>query len=263
MPAFNNSSHLYVAESGPSTGEAIVFLHGGGLGGRMWQPQVDAFPDYHCIVPDLPEQGRSLHHGPFTLDGAAEDVATIIRELVPCGKAHIVGLSLGGAVALTLLRLVPETVDHVIVSGTAAGLGKVLGTLSKASGLLYRVLPTDTLLHASLKQFHVPPHYHDLVVDDLLQSMNATFTTHFTDALMTMQLPQTTTAPTLVAVGARETFPAKQAARRITRTLRGARMVVVPGVGHLWNLEAPDLFTAMVRAWITDDQLPAALEPGQ
>ncbi len=247
---------LYVYESGSTTAQAIVFLHGGGLSGRMWQPQIEGLPEYHCIVPDLPEQGQSVGTGPFTLDGAAQDVAGIIRERVPSGRAHIVGLSLGGAVGLTVLRLFPQMVDHLIVSGTAAGLGKVLGAISNAGALLYRFIPAETLVHLAYKQFRIPPVYYGLVHDDLILSLNATFTSHYTQALMTMELPRGAVSPTLVAVGSRETIPAKQAARQLTRTIDGAQQVVVPGVGHLWNLEAPELFTAMVRAWLRDQPLP-------
>ncbi|MBA3944073.1 MAG: alpha/beta hydrolase [Herpetosiphonaceae bacterium] len=250
---------LYVDESGPVTAPAIVFLHGGGLSGRMWEPQIEGLPEYHCLVPDLPEQGRSIATGPFILDGAAQDVATIIRERVPSGRAHIVGLSLGGAVGLTVLRLFPEVVDHLIVSGTAAGLGKVLGAISIAGAALYRFIPAETLVRLAYTQFHIPPAYYGLVHDDLVLGMNATFTRHYTQALMTMELPRGTAAPTLIAVGERETIPAKRAARRLGTTVGNAQQVIVPGVGHLWNLEAPALFTAMVRAWIRDKPLPEGL----
>ncbi len=56
-------------------------------------------------------------------------------------------------------------------------------------------------------------------------------------------------------MGQKETFMAKSAARELSRTLP-AKGVMVPAVGHVWNLEAPDLFTAMVRAWITGQPLP-------
>jgi hypothetical protein len=42
---------------------------------------------------------------------------------------------------------------------------------------------------------------------------------------------------------------------------RGATCVLVPGAGHLWNLEALDLFSQTVRAWIWDEPLPIKLVP--
>ena len=44
---------LYIKETGQDNQETIIFLHGGGLAGWMWEEQVKAFNDYHCLVPDL------------------------------------------------------------------------------------------------------------------------------------------------------------------------------------------------------------------
>jgi hypothetical protein len=45
----------------------------------------------------------------------------------------------------------------------------------------------------------------------------------------------------------------------MSTTIQGAKGVMVPGVGHIWNLEAPNLFTDLVRFWVTDTPLPQAL----
>jgi pimeloyl-ACP methyl ester carboxylesterase len=58
---------LYIQESGPATAPTVVFLHGGGGAGWMWQPQIEQLGDYHCLVPDLPEQGQSVNEKPFTI----------------------------------------------------------------------------------------------------------------------------------------------------------------------------------------------------
>lgn len=50
---------LYLQETGSVTAPTIVFLHGGGGAGWMWQPQVEQLSDFHCLVPDLPEQGQA------------------------------------------------------------------------------------------------------------------------------------------------------------------------------------------------------------
>ena len=104
---------LSVREAGPVAAPAVLFLHGLGLSGAMWQPQFERLADfYHCLAPDLPECGNSAAIGPFTLKDAAGRVASVIRERVPGGCAHVVGLSLGGAVALQMLRDEPQVVDH-------------------------------------------------------------------------------------------------------------------------------------------------------
>jgi hypothetical protein len=50
----------------------------------------------------------------------------------------------------------------------------------------------------------------------------------------------------------------RRAAHVLSRTLP-AQAMVVPRVGHMWNLQAPDLFTETVRAWITDQPVPKEL----
>ena len=46
---------LFTHEIGPSTASTLVFLHGGGGAGWMWQPQIEVLKnDYHLLVPDLP-----------------------------------------------------------------------------------------------------------------------------------------------------------------------------------------------------------------
>lgn len=93
-------SPLYVHEAGPPNAPAIVFLHGLGASGSMWQPQFEHLRNYHCLAPDLPEHGKSANIGPFTLADSSERVAALIRERTRNGRASIVGLSMGGAVAV-------------------------------------------------------------------------------------------------------------------------------------------------------------------
>lgn len=252
---------LYVEEHGSVGAGSIVFLHGGGLSGRMWQPQWERLSDYHCIVPDLPEQGRSTHVAPFSLDDVAERVAELIAQRAVGGRAHIVGLSLGGAVALHVLRRTPELVDRVVVSGTAAGFGPVLGAISKASAGMYRLFRKDTLVELSIRQFGIPAAHRDMFREDLIHGMMPNFVRNYTDALMGMTLPMETDVPLLVVVGGRETWAAKRAARQLVAEISGARGALAPGVGHVWNLEQPDLFAEMVRSWVEQMPLPTALQP--
>lgn len=252
---------MYVHEVGPADAAAIVFLHGGGLSGRMWQPQCERLLQYRCIAPDLPEQGRSITIAPFLLANATRRVAELIQERVPSGRAHIVGLSLGGAVGLSLLRDYPARVDRLLVSGTAAGLGRVLAAIARAGTITFRLVGTERLIDASAKSFGIPPRCVPMFREDLRLTSNAAFMRHTIAALQALELPPRATSPTLVVVGERESWTARRAARQLIRRMEGARGFQVPNVGHVWNLEAPDLFTALVRAWVEATPLPPGLRP--
>ncbi|MBE3560709.1 MAG: alpha/beta fold hydrolase [Ktedonobacteraceae bacterium] len=96
---------LFTRTFGDPASPAIVFLHGAGLSGRMWQPQMERLPGYYCLAPDLPEQGKSLGVGPFRLEDAARRVIELIDEHVRGKRAHLVGLSLGADLALAITQI--------------------------------------------------------------------------------------------------------------------------------------------------------------
>jgi pimeloyl-ACP methyl ester carboxylesterase len=66
--------------------------------------------------------------------------------------------------------------------------------------------------------------------------------------------------PTLITAGSRESEIILQAVSTLAAMLPHAEGRLAPGHGHGWNVEAPDLFSVMVRAWITDAPLPDRLQ---
>ena len=238
---------------------ALVFLHGAGLSARQWEPQLTSLTAFHCLAPDLPGNGRSP--GPIDLDRTVDALAEALAQHVPSGKATLIANSFGGTVALTLLGRHPERVSKVLVTGMASELGAGMAWLMEQSGALYRFINPDTLVSASLKQFRIPPAHQDAFREDLKRVMTPEANRQLVTALRQFRIPRDVQVPVLVAVGSHETLPAKRGARDLTRAIPGARGVIVPGVGHVWNLEAPDRFNALVRSWAGDAPLPEGLIP--
>jgi pimeloyl-ACP methyl ester carboxylesterase len=244
---------LYVHQAGRADAASIVFLHGLGLSGAMWQPQVERLPDYHCLAPDLPEHGKSADLGPLTLKDASRQVADVIGNYTPNGRAHVVGLSLGGAVAVRMLLDGPEVLEHVMISGTAARLDPLLASFNTMMGFLH----PDQLAQLIFLQSSIPQDYRPLVLEGVQTVKPAAFH-HFSQEVTQIELPHQVHVPLLITVGQNETFVVQQAAHEMTRAIQGAKGVMVQSVGHIWNLEAPDLFSETVRSWVTDTQLPQA-----
>jgi len=254
---------LFSYASGEPSAPAIVFLHGAGLSGRMWQPQMERLPEYYCLAPDLPEQGKSLNVGPFRLEDAARQVIALIDERIPSKRVHLVGLSLGADLALAIMRLAPDYIDHAVVSA-AAPLGKVLGKcLVMLSTLPVNFLFFEQQSRLSARVLDIPEAYRAMFCEDLRLSVTPAFTRRSIEALIDLQqlLPCESAVPTLVAVGEKENGLAKQGAKKVAMCLKHTQGVIVPGVNHVWNLQAPDLFTDTVRAWIEDRPLPGVLRP--
>jgi pimeloyl-ACP methyl ester carboxylesterase len=95
---------LYVSEGRTPGAPSVVFLHGIGTSGWMWERQVAALAEFHCLTVDLPGHGKSNHVPWVSLADTTGQVAALIRARATGGRAHVVGLSLGGYVVLCLLE---------------------------------------------------------------------------------------------------------------------------------------------------------------
>lgn len=211
-------------------------------------------------MPDLPGHGESRALSVLGLEETGAWVLELLDRNVGREPVHIVGSSFGGLIALHLLGVAPERIKTALVSGTAAGLGRGLGALAKVSAVLY-ALPPELLIRLSNVQFGIPKPYRQGFRDDLRYTANAAFSRKITEVMMAFRLPTAAEVPVLAAVGQRETVAAKRAARKIVASLPSAQGVLVPKMGHVWNLQAPDLFAATVRAWTTRTPLPGELRP--
>lgn len=278
MPT-DSKSNLYYESSGPDTAKTIVFLHGGGIAGWMWREQVKAFqPEYHCLVPDMPEQGKNTANGtgPYTTEDVADRIADLIRSQAHAGKAHVVGLSEGAQVVVALLSRHPDVLDHAVVSSA------ILRPMwaNKISGgtvsWMYRwfMAPfknSDWWIRLNMKG-------QTGLSEDYFEDFKASFQTMTESSLVNMmnsamdfRMPaglEKVTVPTLVVCGNKEYKEMKASARDLVTVLpKSSGALVSLGRGstlakeHSWAITAPALFNATVKAWIEDRPLPDELLP--
>src|SRR5258708_7458939 len=100
-------------------GEPLVLLHAFPLDGRMWLAQKDELAgSVRVIVPDLRGFGRSAELAPaHSMGEYADDVAALLDTL-GIDRATIVGLSMGGYIALALARLHPHRLSRLGLADT-------------------------------------------------------------------------------------------------------------------------------------------------
>jgi len=256
---------LFVYESGLTTQPAILFLHGSPLSGRMWQPQLEALKEFHCLAPDLPEHGRSAGITPFDMQDTIQRLVTLIKESTPSGRAHVVGLSFGGVVAQALLNQAPEVVDHVILSGTSARGGKTFLAILKVyldiNKPFLALLPPHWIAALFNWQFGIPKQYAPMLSEDVHVIKGEALSRLIYSTYGDIVTPASPHSRVLVAVGQRETPAAKMMARRLFHTISGSKGVIVSRATHVWNMQSPELFNAVVRAWLSDQPLPEGLLP--
>ena len=253
---------LYVDETGTPGAPSIVFMHGVGASGWMWGKQVAALADFHCLNVDLPGHGQSNQVPWISLADTADQIAALIQARATHGRAHVVGLSLGGYIALVLLERQAEVVERVVISGVTAAPMPNRGLLNVQLALLSGLLKRRWFGNMQARALGAPPEMQAAFLE-ALQALSLEAYRRIYREAAEFRVPPTlrhVQTPTLVTAGGRESDIITQAVAAIPHILPHAQGYLAPGLGHGWNVEAPDLFNAMVRAWITGTPLPAGLQ---
>jgi pimeloyl-ACP methyl ester carboxylesterase len=105
---------------GPRTATTIVFIHGTRLTRAQWLPQLRRLSvSYRCVALDLPGHGARAAE-PFTIERAVDAVTAAIDAESASGTALVVGLSLGGYVAIEAAEARPDRVLGLVLAGCSA-----------------------------------------------------------------------------------------------------------------------------------------------
>jgi pimeloyl-ACP methyl ester carboxylesterase len=251
---------MYVRESGSSGQPSIVFLHGNG-NGTMWRAHMERLAGYHCLAPDFPGYGQSKGQEWVSLDRTAGEVIDLIRSRARDGRAHVVGLSLGGSVLIQLLSKSPEVVDHAIVDGAGILPSSGLTFMRARLHVMQPFLHTDFVIKTFARSFKVPSDGYEEFREGMLEMSPSSFTRSFLEALSLRDAPglDEVTCPVLFVAGQKEAAAVHRSNVLLAGVMPHAQARVAPGVAHGWLAEAPALHLRMVKAWIEDQPLPGEL----
>lgn len=240
----------------------MVFLHGAMVAGWMWREQADALAEHRCLAPNLPGWGRSAELPWRSLSETADRIAALIADECEGGRAHVVGLSLGGLVGLHLGARSPNRVRSLLVSGVPRG--RVPGPLQWLNRAFAGLYARPWGAGAVATAFGLPD-------DESRAAFLATAaqTPRATLAAVQSEIaegalprdPVAITPRSLLVVGSRDLALSRDAVPWLVERMPNALGFEVPAVGHQWNAEDGPGFTALVRAWIGDAPLPAHLRP--
>jgi pimeloyl-ACP methyl ester carboxylesterase len=238
-------------------GPPVIFLHGYTLDMRMWDDQLPAFTPTHRVVRyDLRGFGVSASpvvNEPYT---HADDLHAVLTHL-GIERAAVVGLSMGGWVALEFALTYPESVHTLILVDSAlrghawaAALDNMLGTFDSlvGDGRLAEgksVWLTDPLFACSQRLPTVAARLEQMVADfGCWDQLNE-------DPHLPLDPParerlHDIAAPTLVIVGEQDLADFHDIADRFASEIPNSRKVVLPAAGHMANMDAPEAFNRVV-----------------
>lgn len=241
-----------VAGAGP----AVLLSHGYSATGRMWDAQLAAFADRHRVVAwDMRGHGGTdspEDPGQYSAERTVADMHALLGHL-GITRAVIGGLSLGGYVSLAFALEHPEMVRALLICDSGPGYRNAEAreawnrrAQERAAELETRGL--DALAGRSREMREAMGHHRSarglaLAARGMLAQRDA----RVIDGLAAIRVP------TLVVVGDKDE-PFLAPCRYLAGKIPGARLEVIPGAGHSANLDQPETFNRVVRAFL--DSLP-------
>jgi pimeloyl-ACP methyl ester carboxylesterase len=241
-------------------GAPLVFVHGAGDDGRIWQPQmVDLADEFTVVAWDEPGAGRSSDvPAGFGLADYANSLAALI-EALELGPSHVAGLSWGGTVALELYRRRPDLVATLILADTYAGWKGSLPTAEVQSRVaavrsMLKARPdhSDAILAGETMFATEPPPRFVPLLREIAAGLRPESLSAQLDVMAETDqrdlLPRIA-VPTLLIWGECDVRSPLAVARQLELAIPDARLVILPGAGHLSNLERPESFSDAVRVF--------------
>ena len=247
---------LEIAYERVGEGPPLIFVHGAAEDARIWQPQLAALADEFTVVAwDEPGAGRSSDvPADFGLVDYANCLASLIEALA-LAPAHVAGISWGGTVVQELYRHRPELVATVILIDTYAGWK---GSLPEAE--------VRARVEGARQTLSAPPEEFDLALPGLFAGEAPAEFVALLEAMAADVRPESLrtqlfamaeadqrdllpgiAVPTLLIWGERDARSPLSVARQFEQAIPDAKLAVIPGAGHVSNLEQPGLFNDAVR----------------
>lgn len=252
----------------------IIFLHGNFGSNRHWQPYLNDLPDGFCgYAPDFRGCGDSeVSDNGYNISTLTQDILNFADRL-ELNQFHLVGHSLGGAVAQELAASIPERILSLtlVAPVPAEGLKKlaekptVEGFFSPKN--IFQFLDTigikRKLLAATIKKtmpgLQKQPAHLEVVVDDAM-TMDIKAFSGFLETLKAWQGPHLLKAfdfPVLIVYGDLDTVIPQQPLLDMQSQIKHCNFYLCRNTGHAPQLENPKEFNHLLSAFIQDQGIPA------
>jgi pimeloyl-ACP methyl ester carboxylesterase len=239
--------------------DVLLLVHGFPLDSRMWRAQAQDLADQRRVVtPDLDGRGgRRDQEAARSVDDMARQIARVLDEQ-DVQQADIGGFSMGGYVCFAFWRLFPARVRSLALIDTRAGADSEQGRQGRdalAAEVRERgaIAAADAMV-VKLLSPSAPPALAEEVRAWILESPPETIVA---DLEALRDRPDSgpdlarISVPTLIVVGEGDVLTPPPESEAMVAAIPGARLVTIPGAGHLSPVERPAEVSEALHSFIT------------
>jgi 3-oxoadipate enol-lactonase len=254
--------NIFYQETGNASGLPVVLIHGFPFDHQMWKPQSEALAaqGYRVLAYDVRGHGASdVGDGQYSIEAHVDDLISLLDHW-KVSRAVVVGLSMGGYIALRALERQPERF-------AAAALCDTRSEADSNEGRIRRARTVTVVKSRGAAAF----------ADDFVKGIFAatTFTTNpetvatiretiahtsplsIAGTLLALAARSDTTAslgairvPTLILVGEHDVTTPVDASESMHAAIASSELVIIPNAAHMSNLENPGAFNAALLAFL-------------
>lgn len=253
-----NHTRLYYEMAG--VGQPVVLIHGFTLNSHMWDDQFEPLTRHFRVIRyDLRGFGQSAL--PTAEPYSHVDDLQALLDTLQIEQSHLVGLSKGGAVALDFALTHRERVDRLALIDTVLDGFSWSSQSSQENGVVWQEAARGGIPAAKAAwlahPLFAPAHRQPAVAARLTQIINDYSGWHFVNSNPEMALDPPAAArlveldmPVLAIVGAEDRPDFVEITELIAQQIPQTHKIVLAGVGHMANMEAPSAVTEALRAFL-------------
>jgi len=221
-------AHKAEAEADGVKHPPVILIHGAGGTHISWPPQIRRMAEETIYAIDLPGHGKSEGNGRQSIDEYADDVIAFMKE-TRISAAVFVGISMGGAIALTLALKHPK---------------QVLGLALLGTGSKLRVAPAILALSKkNIMQIRPPVFLGDFLACNEFD--------------VTSQL-ENIKVPTLIVCGSQDKMTPLKYSELLQLAIPNSQLHIVENAGHMVMVEQPDATAEVLKKFI--DGIPVKIK---
>ncbi len=229
----------------------LILIHGAGGNHLSWPPQIRRLPGRRIFALDLPGHGKSEGMGKHSVDEYVEDVLLFMKAL-KLRSAIFGGISMGGAIALTMALKYPKKVLGLALFGSGAKLRVAPETIES--------LQNDNLFEAAVETINsncfsanAPQNLVELSKRAMLDTRPSVLLGDFlacNEFNVAEQLGKVK-ARTLIVCGSEDKMSPPKHSQFLAESIPGSQLHIIDGAGHIVMAEQPDVTAELINQFIS------------